>query len=167
MVQALFHSSPARGTTGTSVSRIERVLPPGDFPPGSGSADVRVHHYETLIELRRLWTEHDVSNENCQQTFVLVLDENFAGDLPYLVSRQEFGYRLVLAIPSGRLPGFLSAGDLAARCLSFGWRSAVTERSAQFAVQSAVRTLRLGEQLVVFWPQWRSADALSDWISGQ
>jgi hypothetical protein len=167
MVQALLHSSPSWISAGASVSRVERLAPPKECPPASGSADVRVHHYETLIELRRLWTEHDVSNENCQQTFVLVLDENFAGDLPYLVSRQEFGYRLVLAIPSGRLPGFLSAGDLAARCLSFGWRSAVTERSAQFAVQSAVQTLQPGEQLVVFWPQWRSADALSDWISGQ
>ncbi|MBA4019479.1 MAG: hypothetical protein C0483_20125 [Pirellula sp.] len=113
--------------------------------------------YTTLQELRAKLCELE---HVTQLTVVLVLDNRFAGHLSSLIERRRPAARLILAIESGRLPGWESIGDLLVTGSALGWREIVVERDIAGAVRAADRTLRPGEHFVVFHPSWLINDEI-------
>ena len=109
--------------------------------------------YRSLVELRNLLVELPQAQST---TVIAVLDAQFAGHLPSLVERAEFGYRLVLVSLSGRWGA--SVGDLVVHSRRSGWEWIVCEREVAAALAGTLESRRPDEKIVVYWPAWRELD---------
>ena len=125
----------------------------------SGGASMRNHsvkfcYYKSAGHLQQLL--QDISSWPCppMPTVMLALDPHFSGYLPTLLKRRNRGGRLMLVMTSGRLPGLLTAGDLAAIEAALGWDQIVVEREIAPAIQGSLDSLESGEPLLMFWPAW-------------
>lgn len=107
--------------------------------------------YGTWIELRRFLEQLDRPDIG-DLTVVLVLGEHFRGYLPTLIQRTQRARRLILGACSGRLPGFVTIGDLDAASGALGWQLIVFEKSAQAAIRGALQSLAADELCIVFQP---------------
>lgn len=116
-----------------------------------------VINYDSLMELRAAWESLERSRGQRRRTTVLVLDRNFAGNLPSLIRRERHEARLIIASTDGPLPqlaiGELGAGEDA------GWNEIWCADDWRQAVDQARRSLREGEELALFWPAWHDQQA--------
>lgn len=115
---------------------------------------VQICYYESLMQLRSAMNLLDEVADSHRLSLFLVLDDHCSAHLPTLIARQSPALQLVLAVPSGRLPGNVTVGDLDATSGSLGWREIVFERSIKQGLARTICMLEDQDRLVIFWPAW-------------
>jgi hypothetical protein len=113
---------------------------------------VRLVTYRTLAGLRGGWEALDRAEGAFGLTVILVLGDDFGGYLPDVIRRRHRAGRLAITAPSGHLPGFVTAGDLAMTAGALGWLQIVFLREMREDLAEAVQSLSPGERCVIFWP---------------
>lgn len=111
-----------------------------------------VIRYDSLFELREQWKRLDQSEFALQLTVVLFLQQNFNGHLAGLIRRRNPALRLLIASPTGQLPGMVTIGDLALHSASLGWHLISFHRNAADAVAGAMQPMTWQERCVMFQP---------------
>jgi hypothetical protein len=107
--------------------------------------------YGSPQELAVLLRQLDVHSRANGLRVVIVLDEQFCGDLSALVRRNCPAYRLVITSSANSLSGAAEAQRLEGR----SWRQIVIEQGIEQSIRREISETRLSERLVLFWPNWR------------
>lgn len=130
--------------------------------PGLPPCGVQLYAYDSLLDLRQALTGLDRPDGAMPLTVILTLDHWFSGHLPSLIERQHPALRLIIVVPSGRLTGGVTIGDLDASSRALGWQVITLERGIEQALGGVLPSLAPDALCVLFWPAWQNkGDILS------
>jgi hypothetical protein len=80
-----------------------------------------VRTYENRLDLKDQLREVENQPGQKSQTVILLLSEEFDGNLPALIRRRTAGERLIVTSDMGYLPGLVGGRDIAFRAGMLGW----------------------------------------------